>query len=369
MYLGELIDEQIYSLYFDIKSASNEEDKFTSVGTISLVGNAVTISTGFNWIINGGNYANTAAYLNTVPFSSVNKQRFVLFVANVFNTFQMISGPESVSNPIAPPIPNNTLQVTLLLVTDGVISPPVIPIDGNAFVKKVESQDFIFNSGATTVLNKIDLIDDRSSISLIGSATDLKSVQLSSTFIRPGKPHFFKNRTNHNVKLWHLAASATGNIKYFFANGLDFIVKPNEVIEFSTNSNDPANIRYEYVGLDKLSEISYACSDEVSDLTIGTLITFRMPFGMTLNNVKLSLNNAPTVTKLIVDIKKGGVSIFSTLISVDTGQTTSVGASVPAVISDSNLTDDSIITIITTQIGSGTTGKGLKVTFLGKKLT
>lgn len=118
----------------------------------------------------------------------------------------------------------------------------------------------------------------------------------------------------------------------------------------------------------KSTEISYACSDEISDLTAGTLITFRMPFGMTLTALKLSLNTAPTGTKLIVDVRKNGVTILSTLISVDISSTTSVGASVPYIISDSNLIDDSIITILTTQVGSTIAGKGLKVTFLGKRI-
>jgi len=115
-------------------------------------------------------------------------------------------------------------------------------------------------------------------------------------------------------------------------------------------------------------ELSYACSDEVSDLTVGLKVTFRMPLGLILTNVKLSLNTAPTVSKVIVDIKKNGTTILSTLVSIDTSSTTSVGASVPAVISDSNLVDDSIITIITTQVGSSVAGKGLKVTLIGNKI-
>lgn len=118
----------------------------------------------------------------------------------------------------------------------------------------------------------------------------------------------------------------------------------------------------------KYTELSYACSDEISDLTIGTLITFRMPIALTLLNVKLSLNSPSSVNKVVVDVRKNGVSIFSTLASVDTGSTTSVGASVPVVISDPNLTNDAIITIHTTQVGSGNVGKGLKVTFLGNKI-
>jgi hypothetical protein len=125
---------------------------------------------------------------------------------------------------------------------------------------------------------------------------------------------------------------------------------------------------FSYIKSKSETEISYACSDEVSDLTVGTLITFRMPFGMTLTNLKLSLNTAPTGNKLIVDIRKGGVTILSTLISVNISSTTSVGAAVPYVISVPSLTDDSIITILTTQVGSTVAGKGLKVTFLGKRI-
>lgn len=114
-------------------------------------------------------------------------------------------------------------------------------------------------------------------------------------------------------------------------------------------------------------ELAYACSDETSNLTVGNLISFRMPFGFILSEIRASVNDAPTVSSLIVDIKEGGVSIFSTLLSIDTTELTSVTATNPAVISDVNLSDDSLITISTTQIGSGNTGKGLKIVFKGKK--
>lgn len=115
-------------------------------------------------------------------------------------------------------------------------------------------------------------------------------------------------------------------------------------------------------------ELSYACSDEVSDLAVETRITFRMPVGLTLTAVKISLNVAPTGSKLITDIRLSGVSIFSTLISADIGSTTSIGASVPYVISNSNLVDDGIITILTTQVGSTVAGKGLKITLIGNRI-
>jgi len=114
-------------------------------------------------------------------------------------------------------------------------------------------------------------------------------------------------------------------------------------------------------------ELAYALSDETSNLTVGTLLTFRMPFAMTLSSVRISLNNAPTISSLIVDVKESGVSIFSTLLSIDATETTSVTAATPAVISDTSLADDAVITVMTTQIGSGDTGKGLKILFKGKR--
>lgn len=144
------------------------------------------------------------------------------------------------------------------------------------------------------------------------------------------------------------------------------------VVSDSTDSGKAKKVTwlniFNYIKSKTDVDYSCACADEVSDMTVGTLITFRMPYGMTLSTIKLSLNTAPTGSKLIVDIRKNGTTILSTLVSVDTSSTTSVGAAVPYVISDSTLTDDAIITIITTQVGSIVTGKGLKVTLIGKRI-
>jgi hypothetical protein len=420
-------------------------------------------------------------------------------------------------------------------VTVDAVNDLALSINPELYVKKEESVDLVVNYGILTVINQIDLIDNRNSISLIGTATDVKSVQIPTAFIRPGKPHFFKNRTGHNVTLWHL--SGTGNLRYFFSNGLNLVVKPDEVIEFNLNADDSLDFRLEFVGnsvsldnyyiksetdaldlvvlntaksyadglvvglldlrgvydassnlfpttsgsgpagiilkgdlwyvsvvgilagkdvkigdsffalvdspgqtagnwsvletnlgyipedssnkstsssdsastvkfpvwaaivsyftqsqlftilgISTLSgsntgdettatlktkidvEISYACSDETSNLTVGNLISFRAPYAMILSEVRISVNDAPTVSSLIVDVKEGGVSIFSTLLSIDASELTSVTAATPAVISDVNLADDALLTVSTTQVGSGNAGKGLKILFKGKRV-
>jgi len=106
-----------------------------------------------------------------------------------------------------------------------------------------------------------------------------------------------------------------------------------------------------------------ACSDEATALTTGTnKARFRMPFAGTLTAVKASVNTAPVGSTLVVDINESGTSVLSTKLSIDASETTSATAAVPAVISDSALSDNSIISIDIDQIGSGTAGEGLKVT-------
>jgi len=106
-----------------------------------------------------------------------------------------------------------------------------------------------------------------------------------------------------------------------------------------------------------------ACSDETSDLTAGTnKARFTMPYAGTLTAVKSDMNTAPTGSTLVVDINEAGVSVLSTKLSIDVGETSSSTAATPAVISDSALASGAVISIDIDQIGSTVAGAGLKVT-------
>ena len=114
--------------------------------------------------------------------------------------------------------------------------------------------------------------------------------------------------------------------------------------------------------------IAVAASDETTDLTTGTAkVTFQMPYAMTLTEVRANVNTAPVGSAIQVDINEGGVSVLSTVISIDAGETSSETAATPPVISDTSLADDAIITIDLDQIGATTAGKGLKVFLIGIK--
>ena len=111
-----------------------------------------------------------------------------------------------------------------------------------------------------------------------------------------------------------------------------------------------------------------ACSDETTDLTTGTKLTFRMPYAFTVSEVRASLTTAGTGGTLVtVDINEGGTTILSTQITIDASETTSEDASTPPVINDPNLADDAEMTIDIDNVGSTNTGKGLKVYIIGVK--
>ena len=109
-----------------------------------------------------------------------------------------------------------------------------------------------------------------------------------------------------------------------------------------------------------------ALSDETTDLTTGTgKASFHMPFAMTLTGVKANCTTAPVGATIIVDINEAGSTILSTKLSIDASELTSSTAASAAVISDTALANDALITFDIDQVGSSTAGKGLKVTLYG----
>lgn len=113
-------------------------------------------------------------------------------------------------------------------------------------------------------------------------------------------------------------------------------------------------------------DIIIACSDETTALTTGTAkVTFRMPFAMTLMDVRGSLSTAQTSGSILtVDVNEGGTSVLSTKLTIDNTEKTSTTAVALPVISDSALANNAEITIDIDQVGDGT-AKGLKVTLTG----
>lgn len=115
-------------------------------------------------------------------------------------------------------------------------------------------------------------------------------------------------------------------------------------------------------------EIQASCSDETSNLSVSTgRLTFRAPHALTLTSVRINCTTAPTGAAIIVNVRKNGVTIFSTKPQIAAGSTTSVGGAVPGVLSTTAIADDDVLVVDIDQIGSTVAGTGLKITFIGTR--
>lgn len=114
--------------------------------------------------------------------------------------------------------------------------------------------------------------------------------------------------------------------------------------------------------------VGIACSDETTALTTGTAkATFRMPYAMTVTEVRATLTTAQASGSIFtVNVKESGTTIFSTKVTIDNTELTSTTAVTLPVLSDSSLADDAQITVDIDQIGaSGATG--LKLWIIGTR--
>ena len=146
---------------------------------------------------------------------------------------------------------------------------------------------------------------------------------------------------------------------YQYVRGLDRTTR-TVVGVVNTPDTTPTDLRNVYMEV--------ACSDEVVPLTAGTAkVTFRMPYPMTVTEVRASLKTGQSSgSTFTVDINEAGTSILSTKLTIDNGERTSTAAAVPMVISDTEIADDAEMTVDIDQVGDGT-ATGLKIVLVGER--
>ncbi len=163
-------------------------------------------------------------------------------------------------------------------------------------------------------------------------------------------------------------------IEDIFMSGMNVVyqpgVKPTSGNIDATNGTIIAGVRFGsnlhiyFKHLEPKEVFCYtvACSDETTDLTTGTAKrTFVFPFAATVTDVVASVNTAPVGSTLNIDLNEAGISVFSTVLSIDASEKISTTAATPAVISDTQIAQYAEMTVDVDQIGSTTAGAGLKL--------
>ena len=111
----------------------------------------------------------------------------------------------------------------------------------------------------------------------------------------------------------------------------------------------------------------FLVGDQSGSITTGTAkLTARGPFAFTLTEVRASLTTASSSGAPAFDLNEGGVSVFSTTLTIDASETTSTTAATPAVISDASIADDAELTFDIDTAGTGAVGP--KVWLIGTRV-
>ncbi len=174
---------------------------------------------------------------------------------------------------------------------------------------------------------------------------------------------------NYN-RYTHVAIHTIGAVDQYYYDPFSYLV-PDDYNVIKPNSVQlTQGGRYRRVIpqlLSLLDTIISSASNENTPLEVGVkLTTFRAPYPLTLQYVRCSLSNPVTDTELIIGVRATGVTLFTTPMHIDIGETTSVTAVTQSVLNIINIVDDTEFRIDVLQAGGG--ASGLKVAVTGAKV-
>jgi len=159
--------------------------------------------------------------------------------------------------------------------------------------------------------------------------------------------------------------SDNGNGVYNLATGSSLTVRQGITAQVSRNEKGGTSIGvFNVIG--KANDLSFFLSDQDSALTVSTPITFTSTKKRRLITGEVpsvTVKTAPTGSTATFDILVNSVSVFTTVISIDAGEKTSVTSATPAVLDATktliNIGD--LVEIKILSVGSTVAGTGAKI--------
>lgn len=270
----------------------------------------------------------------------------------------------------------------------------------NVDLASITGNSFINIASGTTVAIDLSNVNDISLNNVYSGWTTNVATAGSNTNINSAVPDtrtLTINGTAHDLsanRSWTVsgggggtAAGSTGYAQYKSAGG-GFQAEAAYTYDSATNTLDVDKVTVDVLAYnastwngssnvptrddirDKIESITYdfvvAASNEYTALTAGTTkVTFRMPRARTLVSIKASLTTAQASGSnlVTVDVNESGTTILSTKLTFDNTETTTVTAATAAVISDTALAADAVITVDIDNIEAASVASGLKITF------
>lgn len=157
-----------------------------------------------------------------------------------------------------------------------------------------------------------------------------------------------------------LAVSAASDT----ASGVVELLTNAEALTGSDTTRAATAANLAYVLARQAEYATIAIGDETTAITTGTAkVTWRAPFALTLTAVRASLTTASSSGTPTFDINEGGTTVLSTKLTIDANELTSTTAATAAVISDSAIADDALMTIDVDTAGTGAAGAKITLYF------
>jgi hypothetical protein len=120
--IAAIVPDNLLKIYDDEPIVPVPElNKFIVKPIITITGFGISWEANAQWMINGVTYTNPLPDLLTVNPAATDKVRLDLLVADTSGNFSRIKGVESVNNPASPPLPLNTLLISVISVSDNSI--------------------------------------------------------------------------------------------------------------------------------------------------------------------------------------------------------------------------------------------------------
>jgi hypothetical protein len=151
-----------------------------------------------------------------------------------------------------------------------------------------------------------------------------------------------------------------GTITWHEADGSPTSSTINEV-ELPNGSLDITGNKLTYNMRFMTNHTTVALSDNTSTVTTGAdKAFFRAPYALTIKDVRAAVLTASSSGVVTFNVLKNGVTIFSTKVTIDQSETTSVTGT-PYVLSTTTAASDDVFTFDIDTAGSGTVGAQVRI--------
>lgn len=189
------------------------------------------------------------------------------------------------------------------------------------------------------------------------AAVDTSTTQIATTAFVINQ-NYLKNSSASSTYLTQINASTIYLTQVSASSA--YLTQANASATYLTRSS--ASTTYALVENFQVIEIA----KDGTAITGSSQYTFRAPFAMTLTQIpRALLSVASSSGSVSLDITAAGSSIFTTQLSIDESEKTSVTAATPAVLGTTNISNDS--EIIFDVVSAGTGAEGLKVIMYYKR--